>query len=99
MTTPDKNLPGIPLNRDATPVEVQDFHKNSDVDASQQAQHHTLGNQHNQSAPGDHNHNGANSRKIGAGLDSGFPSTAGATYSQAQMQSVIDALRDLGLGT
>ncbi len=79
--------------------EVNKFHANSDVDSSSVAQHHTLGIQHDQASPGDHNHNGKNSRKIGKGINVGFPTTANATYSQAQMQAVIDALRALGLGT
>ncbi len=80
-------------------TEVTKFHSNSDVDASTSAQHHTLGVGHNQSSPGDHTHNGKNSKKIGKGLDVAFPTTAAGAYSAVQMQSVIDALRDLGFGT
>lgn len=80
-------------------VEVTKFHTNSDVDTSSISQHHTLGLQHNQASPGDHTHNGANSKRIGKGLDTGFPTIAAGAYSPAQMQAVIDALRDLGFGT
>lgn len=80
-------------------TEVQRFHSNSDVDSTQTAQHHTLGTSHNQSSPGDHTHNGKNSKKIGKGINPAFPSTANAAYNQAQIQSIIDALRALGLGT
>lgn len=79
--------------------EVNKFHSNSDVDSSVTGQHHSLGIQHNQASPGDHTHNGKSSRKIGKGINPSFPTTASATYSQSQMQSVIDALRALGLGT
>lgn len=82
-----------------TSTEVTKFHTNSDVDASKTAQHHTLGIQANQATAGDHNHNGKNSKKIGKGLSPSFPTTANATYSQAQIQAIIDALRALGLGT
>jgi hypothetical protein len=82
-----------------TSQEVQKFHSNSDIDSYTNAQHHTLGIQHNQSSPGDHIHDGKSSKRIGKGLDPAFPTTAGAAYSQVQMQAVIDALRDLGLGT
>lgn len=82
-----------------TPAEVNKFHSNSDRDSSKTAQHHTLGIDPNQSSPGDHNHNGKNSKKIGKGLDPSFPLTANAAYTQAQFQSIIDALRDLGFGT
>jgi hypothetical protein len=82
-----------------TSTETSKAHTNSDVDSAVTAQHHTLGTKHNQSAPGDHTHDGKNSRKIGKGINAGFPTTAAAAYSQAQMQNVIDALRALGLGT
>lgn len=82
-----------------TPTEVQKAHSNSDLDASQTAQHHTLGQGHNQGSPGDHMHDGKNSKKLGKGKNLAFPTTAGAAYSQAQMQAVIDALRVLGWGS
>lgn len=79
--------------------QVAKMHTNSDVDSSVNAQHHTLGILHNQATSGDHNHNGKNSRKIGKGINPAFPTTANAAYTQAQIQSIIDALRALGLGT
>jgi hypothetical protein len=82
-----------------TPSEVAKLHANSDVDTATTSQHHTIGIGQNQVSGGKHTHNGRNSVKIGKGLDVSFPTTAGAAYSQAQMQSVIDALRDLGFGT
>lgn len=80
------------------PRVVNEFHARSDKDSHQSAQHHTLGLDHNQASPGDHTHDGRNSKLVGKGLDPTFPSTASASYSQSQMQAVIDALRDLGLG-
>ncbi len=97
--SPDKNLEGVPENRIATPAEVSKFHQNSDVDSSQQAQHHTLGIKNGQASPGDHDHNGSNSKKIGKGLNPSFPTTANAAYTQAQIQTIIDALRALGFGS
>lgn len=82
-----------------TSSEVNKFHSNSDSDSAVTAQHHTLGIQHNQGSPGDHKHDGHSSKLIGKGLDPSFPITASATYSQVQIQSIINALRDLGLGT
>lgn len=79
--------------------EVSKLHSNSDVDSAITSQHHTLGIQHNQSSPGDHTHNGKSSKKIGKGINPAFPTTASATYSQVQIQALIDALRVLGLGT
>lgn len=78
---------------------VNSFHNNSDADSAVTAQHHTLGIQHNQASPGDHLHNGKSSKRIGKSLDLTFPTTAGATYNQAQIQKIIDALRALGFGT
>lgn len=88
------NAPDVP-----TAQEVQKIHSNSDIDSSTQAQHHTLGIQHNQGSPGDHKHDGKSSRRIGTGVNLAFPTTAGAAYTQAQIQSIIDALRALGFGT
>jgi hypothetical protein len=91
MTAPNKDSPDGPS--------VARFHKESDLNSSQIAQHHSLGIDHNQGSPGDHNHNGSNSKLIGAKINLSFPTTANAAYSQVQLQAVIDALRALGLGT
>lgn len=57
-------------NVGASAGDVNDFHANSDVDKSTLSQHHTLGPQPNQASPGDHNHDGRNSRKVqGKNLD------------------------------
>jgi hypothetical protein len=82
-----------------TSSESMRAHVNCDCDSSGTSQHHTLGTGHTQASPGDHKHDGKNSKRIGKGLDPAFPLTANAAYSQVQMQSVIDALRDLGFGT
>lgn len=78
---------------------VNKFHSNSDVDTATTSQHHTLGILHTQSSPGDHKHDGKSSKKLGKGVNPAFPTTASATYSQAQIQAIIDALRNLGWGT
>ena len=93
MTQPSQVTPT------ATSTEVSKFHNNSDVDSAVTAQHHTLGILHNQASPGDHKHDGHSSKKIGKGLDLSFPTTAGATYTQAQIQSIINALRNIGFGS
>ena len=79
--------------------ESRKAHANSDLDGSVTAHHHSLGIGHNQASPGDHKHDGKSSKRIGARLDPAFPSVATVGYTQAQMQAVIDALRDLGFGT
>ena len=59
--------------------DVSSYHQNSDQDSSSFAQHHTLGINNVQASPGDHNHNGRNSKQI-ANLDIlGHPSSAFGT--------------------
>lgn len=100
MTEPDKTPSAVEIyNRVPTAVEIQRAHTNADVDAAVTAIHHTLGILHNQASPGDHTHNGKSSKRIGKGLDPSFPTTANAAYTQAQIQSIINALRNLGFGT
>lgn len=80
------------------PRVVNAFHARSDKDSAKNAQHHSLGTDANQASPGDHVHDGRNSKPLLKGFDPTFPTTASATYSQSQMQQVIDALRALGAG-
>lgn len=82
-----------------TSVESTKAHTNSDVDSAITSQHHTLGVQHNQASPGDHLHDGKSSKLLGKGFNVGFPTTANAAYNQAQIQAIINALRDLGYGS
>lgn len=96
MTSPSDAVTPSPT---LEPGAVNKIHNNSDLDSSTSAQHHTLGIQHNQSSPGDHKHDGKSSKRIGKGINAGFPVTASGTYNQAQIQAIIDALRQLGLGT
>lgn len=76
------------------PKEVNEFHARSDVDSSQTAQHHTIGIKHDQAAAGDHNHDGASSRKVGNGLSLTVTGSRGGNAALAslitQLSSVID---------
>jgi len=100
MTQPENQLEKQPLTHlSATATEVNTFHNNSDVDTAITGQHHTLGILHNQASAGDHKHDGKSSKRIGKGLDLSFPITANAAYTQAQIQSIINALRNLGFGS
>ena len=49
---------------DTDAATVNAFHINSDVDKSALSQHHTLGLLSTQASPGDHNHDGKNSKRI-----------------------------------
>lgn len=48
-----------------TPADSTKAHYRADTDSSKQALHHTLGSGRNQAAPGDHNHDGTTSGKLG----------------------------------
>jgi len=100
MTAPTPpTSPAYSTAQPPTSIETNKAHSNSDVDTGVTAQHHTLGIAHNQGSPGDHIHDGKNSKRIGKGKDLAFPTTAGAAYTQAQIQSIINALRSMGWGT
>ncbi len=70
---------------------VNQFHRNSDVDSSKTAQHHTIGPGPNQVASGVHNHDGTESRSLLEGV-----SLTGAKGGNAALASVIAALVQLG---
>jgi hypothetical protein len=53
-----------PNKDDVGPEESKKQHRRSDVDSSKFAQHHTLGVDANQSSPGNHKHDGADSLLI-----------------------------------
>ncbi len=63
--------------------EVNNFHINSDVDSSAISQHHTLGLLATQASPGNHTHDGKDSKRIKfsdieggwMNIDGGIPST------------------------
>lgn len=50
---------------DSNPVDSRKLHQRADTDLSVRSLHHTLGNKRTQASPGDHNHDGSTSRKIG----------------------------------
>jgi hypothetical protein len=50
---------------DNAPAMSRRLHQRSDVDLSPRSLHHTLGTKHTQASPGDHYHDGTNSKKIG----------------------------------
>jgi hypothetical protein len=82
----DRSIPGV-----ADPKTVNKFHEKDDLDSSDDAHHHTLGPKHNQSAAGDHNHNGTNSVQLLKGT-----TITGAKGGNVALASVIAALVKLG---
>lgn len=71
------------------PREVNQFHSRSDVDSSTTAQHHTLGVKHDQASPGDHNHDGKGSRKIGQGLSLTLTGAKGGNVALANLITML----------
>jgi hypothetical protein len=69
------------------PTAVNNFHSRSDVDSSATAQHHTLGVKHDQASPGDHKHDGRNSRKIMEGI-----TITGSKGGNVALTNLINAL-------
>lgn len=76
---------------EASAAEVDEFHRNSDVDLRRESQHHTLGPQPNQAAPGDHKHDGGDSEKLLTGM-----TISGSRASDAWRISVNNILVRLG---
>jgi hypothetical protein len=48
-----------------SPQESRRLHTRSDVDLAPRSLHHTLGTKANQASPGNHNHDGSTSKKLG----------------------------------
>lgn len=75
-------------------TDVNKFHTNSDKDSSINAQHHTLGKKRNQASPGNHNHNGRDSERIGHGMGLTISGSRGGNAALASLitmlQSVIE---------
>lgn len=71
------------------PDEVNQFHRYDDVDVDPVSHHHTLGIDPAQASPGDHTHDGRNSKQIGAGSVSGLTTVPGAVRGQ-DTRSVAD---------
>jgi hypothetical protein len=71
------------------PTAVNLFHSRSDVDSSATAQHHTLGVKHDQASPGDHKHDGRNSKQLMDNI-----TITGSTGGNVALQNLLIALSD-----
>ena len=71
---------------------VNEFHQNSDVDTSPEAQHHTLGIGPNKASPGDHRHNGEDAPLLLEGV-----TISGSRTNGDALQSLLTALAAHGL--
>lgn len=84
MTTPGGEV--------ARPSDVANFHRQSDVNSSTLAQHHTLGIASNQASPGDHAHDGKNSKILYPAI-----TVSGAHGGNVALQNLLNALAEHGL--
>ena len=77
-----------PVNKlSPSPREVDFMHQRADTDSSQGAIHHSLGMKNGQASPGDHKHNGLNSRRIMEGI-----TITGAKGGNVALANLITAL-------
>lgn len=75
-----------------TAEQVEELHKNDDVDVRRESHHHTLGPRGVQAAAGDHTHDGSNSSLLLTGI-----TISGSRSSSASITpSIIAALVRLG---
>lgn len=75
------------------PQESRRAHSRSDVDLGPRSLHHTLGVKHNQASPGDHNHDGATSKKIGPlEMDPNNPGSTRPEWTIPDSPSVADVV-------
>lgn len=91
MTQPqDSNQqPGAALA--PNPDAVNEFHRYSDVDNSPDSHHHTIGIDPNQASPGDHNHDGRNSKSLNAGT------VTGSRGGNVALASLLTTLANKGI--
>lgn len=84
-----------PKEKDPYPSaeEVRNFHRNSDLDASDYAQHHTLGPEPMQASPGNHTHDGGSSPLI---LD-GYIISGSQSDPATVLPSILVCLTRLGV--
>ena len=81
------SVPGAPLTAD----QVDELHRNSDVDVRKEAQHHTIGPGSAQAASGDHRHRGGDSLPL---LDD--RTITGSLSDGSVLPSIIACLTALG---
>lgn len=76
-----------------SPLEVANLHRQADTDATPTAAHHTLGPSNTQAAPGNHKHDGNQSRK----LYDPPGSVTGARGGNAALTSLLTVLAAQGI--
>lgn len=77
----------------ATPKEVAEFHKNSDLNKSAEAQHHTIGLGLYEAASGGHIHDGRTGRPL---LDGVIFTGSRSNATASVLNQVLEALKAVG---
>lgn len=91
MTQPNQqSQPPMELS----PLQVAQLHRQADIDVSPSAAHHTLGVSGTQASPGNHNHDGANSKKVYNPI-----TVTGSRGGNAALTSLLSALATHGIIT
>ena len=89
MSTPIPSIPG--------PGEVNDFHRFDDVDYTPEAHHHTLGSDINQASPGDHVHNGRDSKLLPGYVAKSTVAVTGSRGGNVALTNLLIALEARGV--
>lgn len=79
------------LKEISDPIVINRFHDYSDKNGDRDAGHHSLGNNPEHSAPGDHTHDGQNGRKIFN------PTSISGVAGNAVLTSLLQALAAQGI--
>lgn len=87
MTQPNQQ------SQDLTPLQVAQLHRQADTDALPSAAHHTLGPSGTQASPGNHKHDGNQSRK----LYDPPGSVTGSRGGNAALASLLTVLASQGI--
>lgn len=80
-------------NKYPSAKEVDDMHRNSDVNKRAESIHHTLGTGRTQASPGDHNHDGSSSVALMDGVV--FTGSRG-TGTASVLNQILEALEKIG---
>ena len=104
LTTQNPHAMSVPDNSGSltfpTAKEVENFHRNSDINKRPESIHHSLGLSHNQAAYGDHQHDGSTGTLLfgSAGPNSTFNQNIGTDQGQKDAtKQILTILASLGI--
>ena len=71
------------------------LHDETDTDSSHRSTHHTLGTQRHQASPGDHIHDGRESKKLGTGIGITITGSRGGNAAVASLIAALSKVMDI----